>query len=135
MLHPLLQRKRRRRKKLAELARLAALGLFHSEDEVRRKVSDVDEAAMAFGLIAEWPEAVAEPPEVYLWPENLPVWRIFQEVRTQWYVGINGPTGLNYGGVEVVMRMQRVKRSERAQLFTKIQMMERAMLDAWSEKK
>jgi hypothetical protein len=95
----------------------------------------VEEAAQAFGLIAVWPEDREKPPEVYLWPENVYIWRLFQAVRTQWSIGVGGPTGLDYVNVEVVLRKWRVKRSEELDVFSKIQAMERAMLDAWSEKR
>lgn len=98
-------------------------------------MSRVDDAAAAFGLRAVRAPGSAEPPEIYLWPENVPVWRLFQAVRTQWNVGMGGPVGLRYEGVALVMRMHRVKRSEEQNIFAKIQVMERAMLEAWSEKR
>lgn len=93
------------------------------------------EAALAFGLVAVWPGDQENPPEVYLWPENVEVWKLFQAVRTQWIIGVGGPSGLYYPGVEVVLRKHRVKRCEELDIFSKIQVMERAMLDAWSEKR
>jgi hypothetical protein len=94
----------------------------------------VNEAALAFGLVAEWPEQKVVPPEVYLWPENVAVWAIFQDVRTQWNVGMGGPVGLNYSGVDVLVKL-RVKKRDRPDVFSKIQVMERAMLEAWSEQR
>jgi hypothetical protein len=44
-------------------------------------------------------EADYERPEVDLWPENWPVVRLFTQVTTQWRVGMNGPTGLDYNVV------------------------------------
>jgi hypothetical protein len=95
----------------------------------------VDEAALAFGLVVVWPEEREEPPEVYLWPENVEIWKLFQALRTQWNIGVGGPTGLDYVNVEVVLRKWRVKRSDEWDVFSKIQVMERAMLDAWGEKR
>lgn len=96
---------------------------------------EVEASAAALGLQAIWSDTQPEPVEVYLWPENVRVWNIFNACRTQWMVGMAGPTGLAYQGVEVVIRMSGIKQSERSSVFSKIQVMERAMLNAWSEKK
>jgi hypothetical protein len=72
---------------------------------------------------------------LYLWPENIPSWDLFQAVSTQWVVGMGGAVGLNYQGVEVVMRKRRIKRADECKLFADIQVMERATLNAWSERK
>jgi hypothetical protein len=41
------------------------------------------------------PEDFPEP-EVALWPENWPCLNLFTQLSTQWRVGMNGPTGLDY---------------------------------------
>lgn len=93
----------------------------------------MDEAAAAFGLL---PIRTEKPVELlYLWPENVPSWNLFQAVSTQWMCGPDGATGLNYEGVQVVMRMRRIKRQDEQRLFSEIQVMERATLRAWSERK
>nr|WP_257620165.1 DUF1799 domain-containing protein [Janthinobacterium sp. NKUCC08_JDC] len=69
-----------------------------------------------------------------MWPENVPSWNLFQAMSTQWMVGMAGATGLNYPGVEVVMRKARVKRCDEERIFHEIQCMERATLSAWREK-
>lgn len=33
---------------------------------------------------------------VEVWPENWPAWRLFCDLSTQWRMGMNGPTGLDY---------------------------------------
>lgn len=44
-------------------------------------------------------EADYDPPKVELWPDNWPPIRLFTQVSTQWRVGMNGPTGLDYNVV------------------------------------
>lgn len=74
--------------------------------------------------------------ELYLWPDNLFSWNLFQkELRSQWVVSMDGPTGLNYAGVESYLRMKDFKRKRRAELIDDICAIERAMLDAWDERR
>nr|WP_229258334.1 DUF1799 domain-containing protein [Duganella rivi] len=75
-----------------------------------------------------------DPPVVYLWPENLDAWNFYAKIRRQWNVTAMGEAiGLRAEGVEAVMRICGVRRQDRAALLAKIQTMEDAMLDAWSE--
>lgn len=98
-------------------------------------MSSVEDSAAALGLMPVWEAGSLELPEVYLWPENVDVWRFFQGCGTQWLSGVGGPTGLNYPGIETDMRLSGVKKSLRRDWFAKIKVMERAMLSAWSEKR
>ena len=120
-------------KKLELAARLAALGLVETEDSLSRELEEVDAALAAIGLVAEVPVSKLE--ELYLWPENVPAWNLFHAVSTQWIGGDSGATGLNYTGVEVVMRKRRIKRCDEERLFREIQVMERATLRAWRERR
>lgn len=121
------------RKKLTEVARAWALGQIESEAEQQQDESEVDSAAAAIGLAPAWPATTTEP--LYLWPENVRSWQLFIAVNTQWNVGPTGAVGLNYLGVEVVMRRGwRIKRRDEQRLFNDIQIMERATLRAWQEK-
>ena len=56
-------------------------------------------------------------------------------MSTQWQYTDGQAVGLNYPGVEVVMRKMRVKRKDEMQVFSEIQAMEQATLKAWSERK
>lgn len=120
-------------KKLEQVARFDALGQIEWKDAREQDDAVVDEALAAFGLVAIRAAEKFEP--LYLWPENLPSWELFRAVSTQWVVGPGGPIGLNYQGVDVVMRKRRIKRADEARLFSDIQAMERATLNAWSERK
>lgn len=95
-------------------------------------VAVVDTALAVFGLMAEKP--VLRQAEVfYLWPENLPAWQLFMACGTQWRAGGAGREGLDYGGVRVVMQMQRVRPRRQSQRFAEVQVMESAALKAWAE--
>lgn len=63
---------------------------------------------------------------VELWPENLPAALLFNACETQWHrAGMDGlPTGLDYPGVAVVMRM----RGDPDALFDEVQVLEREYL-------
>lgn len=62
--------------------------------------------------------------------------RLWFAVQTQWRVGVGGPTGLDYPGVESVMRLSFERspkdRAGRAELFVGLQVMERATLGEWA---
>lgn len=104
------------------------------EERREQEFQEVDEAAAAFGLVPVF--AGDDTPEpLYLWPENVLSWNLFMAVSTQWIAGGNGVIGLNYPGVEVVMRKWRIKRQDEQKVFSEIQVMERATLRAWSERK
>jgi hypothetical protein len=75
-----------------------------------------------------------EPEPLYLWPENLESWRLFQQVGTQWISEGGCRTGLNYPGVEMVLRYE-CPRGRRKDMFRDIREMEVAALLAWEEKR
>lgn len=109
-----------------------ALGLVESEENEQQRRESVDEAAAAMGLLIRRAPVVSDA--LYLWPENVPSWNLFQAMSTQWMVDMAGATGLSYPGVEVVMRKFRVKRCDEERIFHEIQCMERATLSAWGER-
>ncbi len=94
-------------------------------------MSEVDKSLALMGLVAVYEE---EPWEwLYLWPENVASWNLYQAVSTQWVHGLNGPVGLNYQSIESVMRMQRIKPRKQREALHDLQVMERAALRAWRE--
>jgi len=72
--------------------------------------------------------------EFGLWPENVPVWTLWQSVQTQWRIGMGGPTGLDYAGIEALMRMRNVSRAERPELIEGLQVMEVVALEEFAAK-
>lgn len=133
MLYQLRQGRERHRKKLEALARADALGEIEWQGEREQDDQVVDEALAAFGLVAVRTSEQMEP--LYLWPVNVPSWNLFRGVSTQWVVSPGGGViGMNYPGVEVVMRKWGIKRKDELRFFCDLQVMERATLRAWSER-
>jgi len=91
----------------------------------------VDKALALMGLAAVYEEEQWE--WLYLWPEHVESWNLYQAVSTQWVHGLNGPVGLNYQSVEGVMRMWHLKPRKQRELLYNLQVMERAALRAWRE--
>lgn len=71
-----------------------------------------------------------DEPDVEVWPENWPSWRLFEEMSGQWlHRGIGGdPVALNY--VALYMRMDRLRLDDAAweRLYADVQCMEQAAL-------
>ena len=134
MLQRLRRRVEREAKKLLTVARIYASGLIESEREVRQERGAVDEALAVWGLCAEYAEAAAPEP-LYLWPCNLDTWNFFMRCQTQWLRDDGVATGLDYPGLESVMRLRGIKKSRRAELFDDLQQMEFETLNAWRERR
>ncbi|MFZ4498752.1 MAG: DUF1799 domain-containing protein [Burkholderiales bacterium] len=113
-------------KKLSEAARLWVRGELAVGGQ-----REQDEALAAFGLVLE---EAPEDREFHLWTENVPVWNLWQAVQTQWRIGMNGPTGLDYAGIEALMRMRNVSRAERPELIEGLQVMEVVALEEFAAK-
>jgi hypothetical protein len=76
---------------------------------------------------------------LYLWPDNVTAWRCWQELQTQWRVGVAGATGLDYAGVAAYLdeeqRARRLRRRERAGVWTSLRAAETAVLAVWGEQR
>lgn len=71
----------------------------------------------------------------YLWPCNLAVFNAWQSLHTQWRVGMDGKTGLDYAAVSAYLRdALAVKPKDRPEYFKGLQAMEAATLKVWSER-
>jgi len=70
-----------------------------------------------------------------LYPENLKAWQLFNDCCTQWHVGMAGYTGLDYTGVEAVLRLQRIKPKHHPDIFWRVQRIERGALNAMNEQR
>lgn len=64
-----------------------------------------------------------------VWAENVPAFDLFVAVRTQWRVGMAGPSGLDYAGVRACMDLLGTPEGERPRLFADLQVMEAAALE------
>lgn len=92
----------------------------------------VDTALAVFGLVAQTP-VVAQAEVFYLWPENVSAWRLFMACVNRWRTGMAGREGLDAYGVEVEMRLHRVRPRQHRQRWREIKAMESAALKAWAE--
>ena len=54
-------------------------------------------------------------------------------MRTQWRVGMNGPTGLDYSALPECWRRCGIKPADRHETFASLQIMEQAALAAMHE--
>jgi hypothetical protein len=105
------------------------------EAQAEQTTEDRDAALAAFGLYIEDGAGPAqrEPEPFYLWPECVPVFDLWGRMQSQWTVGFNGPTGLNYASVEAWMRMARHPLRRDPDAAEQLRLMERAALGAWAQ--
>ena len=128
--------------------RLWALGQLHTPEQDHTDAPDgtssanstansTAQALAQFGLVAEDPlPEQSGYRKCYLWPEHVPVYQLWQACQTQWRDGMGGRTGLDYPGVQCVMRTRFGLRGKPAQeQFGQLQAMEIAALNAWAEQK
>ena len=66
-----------------------------------------------------------------VWPENWPTWRLFFDLRTQWRMGFNGPTGLDFNVLYRDLDDLGITGDERLRVKADIREMEQASLDAY----
>ena len=67
--------------------------------------------------------------------ENWKALSCFQQLATQWRIGFNGATGLDYTAVINFLQLQGGNRKARKELFEEIQLIEAGALAAMSEAK
>jgi hypothetical protein len=65
--------------------------------------------------------------DIDVWPENMPVLRLFNAMRTQWRVGMGGAYGLDYNPLPSVMEYLGIE--DRAYAFEGLQVMEQIALE------
>lgn len=78
------------------------------------------------------------PPDdiCYLWPCNVRAWNIWQQVQTQWRVGMAGREGLDYGCVAAYLAsVPGLRPKAHAELWAGLRAMERAALEVWAEQR
>lgn len=64
----------------------------------------------------------------YLHPENVPVFRLWGQVQTQWVHGMAGPTGFNWPSLREHPAVVRIPRRRREQLLAGLAHMEGAWI-------
>lgn len=68
------------------------------------------------------------PPECELWADNWPAIQLFTQVSTQWRVGMNGPTGLDYNVVFHELDRRELERAAYDDLMGSIRVIEHEAL-------
>jgi len=68
-----------------------------------------------------------------VWPDNWDAVGVFASMQTQWRIGPAGVTGLDYAGLEGVMRLSGVKKRDRQDVFECVRVMEAEALKAMRE--
>lgn len=74
---------------------------------------------------AEFERAFGFPPDiddVEIWPDVWDSYQVFSAMNTQWRVGMNGITGLDYTPLNQVMDLFNIK--DRATVFSDLRIME-----------
>ena len=89
----------------------------------------INEAELkSFGLTVE----DFEHEVVEIWPDCLDAYNLFSLMNTQWRIGMNGATGLDYSALHVVLEACNVKISK--DILSDIQTMEIAALKEMNKK-
>jgi hypothetical protein len=74
-----------------------------------------------------------EDDDVEIWPDNWPVFRLFNALGTQWRVGPGGETGLDYTSIRDVASYIGIKKRQIPELFPDLQVMEAEALAVMAE--
>lgn len=77
--------------------------------------------------------AKSQEVEIEVWPENWPAFDLFSRLRTQWFVGFGGPTGLRYEAVYPLLDRMDLSTAEWDLMFSDLQVMEAAALQQISD--
>ena len=88
-----------------------------------------DETLSLFGLGAD----DFEEDDVEIWPDNWPVFRLFNALGTQWRTGAAGATGLDYSVIREVASLIGIKKRQIPELFPDLQVMEAEALAVMAE--
>jgi hypothetical protein len=72
--------------------------------------------------------------QVFLWPDNQVAWQCWCAAQTQWRIGLGGPTGLDYAGVQALLELSGVRKATRPEIFACLVGMERAALEEFGSK-
>lgn len=89
------------------------------------------------GLLGQGGPGGEEPVQTeYLWPCNVAHWRMWQELGTQWRVGMSGATGMDYAGVRAHLEVAHGLRGKRLRkAWEAMRACEEGTLQAWAEER
>jgi hypothetical protein len=92
------------------------------------KRDDIKDSLSAFGMPAELASHFAIE-KTKVWPIHFDVLQVFNSLVTQWRVGAQGRTGIDYSVLPVVMDLHEINSTERKQMFADLKVMETAALE------
>lgn len=93
--------------------------------EPRATAEDMAKLGLTLADIAE--------DDVEIWPDNWPVFRLFNALGTQWRTGAGGATGLDYSVIREVAALIGIKKRQIPELFPDLQVMEAEALAVMAE--
>ncbi|MHA6234290.1 DUF1799 domain-containing protein [Pseudomonas fluorescens group sp. PF-69] len=93
--------------------------------EPRATAEDMAKLGLTLADIAE--------DNVEIWPDNWPVFRLFNALGTQWRTGPGGATGLDYSVIREVAALIGIKKRQIPELFPDLQVMEAEALAVMAE--
>ena len=74
------------------------------------------------------------PPEVELWPENLPPLMLFRQFSTQWRAGSSGVYGLDYNVFQHELNRRKLDGPTYDEMMDALRVIESAALDELNKK-
>lgn len=87
------------------------------------------------GIPPEMFGKMTEASVVEVWPQNWRAFLVFAGLGTQWRVGMNGATGLDYSAVWATLNALVKSAQKRKKIFAQIRVMESAALELMSERR
>jgi hypothetical protein len=66
---------------------------------------------------------------VEIWPENYESFLVFTSMSTQWRVGMNGATGLDYNVLSEIWKRLKIPMDKRDDIFQDLRVMESKALE------
>lgn len=90
-----------------------------------------DEELAAIGIRRE---DVEDHSVVEIWPENELPFKVFNEVSSQWRVGVNGPTALDWNIAFRIMDLMGVKSKKQLEVIRAIKVMESSALSQMNKR-
>lgn len=77
--------------------------------------------------------ASSAPTPVGVFPDNWSIVQCFISLRTQWRVGMNGATGLDYNVLPMIFRLHRIPSKAQRKVLSGLQIMEAETLEVLRE--
>lgn len=110
---------------------------MHSGFELDQEIITQMEQMGAPADVLAAARAQLAPADFELFDENIPSFALFQRMRTQWRTrGMDGDLiGLDYGPLNTVMRLMKIRPADRSQCFDDLHLMEIETLSVTADRK